>query len=459
MNSALSATAIFLETLGPSIYYLALGISFFESLAFIGLIVPSTALLIGAGFLVSWHFVRGEILLGAVVLGGLLGDIASFYLGSRGVEWFKPGNRLFKLEYLTRGKEFFARHGAKSIVFARFLSPLRPIIPFVAGLFDMSRSRFALYAFLGCIGSSVLYIGIGFVLGTLSDRSFLALTSLEHWLLGLGVIIVLGYLVRRFLFRRGKAVFAAIGSFIKATGSVMVRAAPVRLLLAKHQRLAMWLNARPHRYGCVFLGIGSSLVVPFFVVLPWLSDWLESPFVQTFDISVLSQWFAWRSSSSTFVALGWTFFGSPSVLCIITFLLLVWLVRAKKYLVALGGAVSMAGVAVTVMALKHLVERARPDAVIAVYQETSFSFPSGHAALSLTCFLFVGYVLCMRTPLWHRKVNIIFTAVCLALAVGLSRVFLGVHYPSDVIAGWIIGLGWFLLGIGLERVAYVRRTP
>lgn len=459
MNSALSTTAIFLETLGPSVYYLALGISFFESLAFIGLIIPSTALLIGAGFLVSWKFIRGDALLGAVILGGLLGDWVSFYAGSRGVEWFKPGNKIFKLEYLTRGKEFFARHGAKSIVFARFLSPLRPILPFVAGLFAMSRSRFGVYAFLGCIGSSVLYVGIGFALGTLSDSSVLALTHLEHWLLSLGAVLLFGYVLRRFLLYRGKAVFAALGSVTRAVGNLITRTAPVRLLLTKHRGLAMWLNAQPHRYGCILFTAGISLIIPFFLTLPWLLLWLESSLVQTFDITLLSQAFAARSPVSTLIALVVTSFGSPIALSVITLGVIGWLIRAKKYNTAVASAVTMAGAAGSVAVLKHLVERVRPDTIIAVYQETSFSFPSGHAALSLACFLVVSYLLAGQTPLWRRKVNIVSVAILFALLVGLSRVFLGVHYPTDVMAGWSIGMGWFLIGAGLERILYIRRAP
>jgi undecaprenyl-diphosphatase len=102
-------------------------------------------------------------------------------------------------------------------------------------------------------------------------------------------------------------------------------------------------------------------------------------------------------------------------------------------------------------ALKQLFQRARPDVVPHLREAMSLSFPSGHALQSAAVYLTLG-VLMMRFA--HRRLTKIYCMVVAGLAtvlVGLSRVYIGVHYPTDVIAGWLIGLSWALLWWTIER--------
>lgn len=102
-------------------------------------------------------------------------------------------------------------------------------------------------------------------------------------------------------------------------------------------------------------------------------------------------------------------------------------------------------------ALKQLFQRPRPDIVPHLREAMSLSFPSGHALQSAAVYLTLG-VLMMRFA--HRRITKIYCIAVAALAtvlVGLSRVYIGVHYPTDVIAGWLIGLSWALLCWTIER--------
>lgn len=94
--------------------------------------------------------------------------------------------------------------------------------------------------------------------------------------------------------------------------------------------------------------------------------------------------------------------------------------------------------------LKIGFDRPRPDLEQAARVFTP-SFPSGHAMLSAVTFLTLGALLTRANVEWREKLYFLALAVLLTIIVGLSRIYLGVHYPSDVIAGWCVGSAWALL--------------
>lgn len=95
---------------------------------------------------------------------------------------------------------------------------------------------------------------------------------------------------------------------------------------------------------------------------------------------------------------------------------------------------------VTVMLLKLAVARHRPDADAALTEAPGFSFPSGHSAGAIALYATLGFLLARELPGRGRAIAL-GTGIALAIGVGLSRVYLGAHYPTDVLAGWITGAG------------------
>jgi len=89
----------------------------------------------------------------------------------------------------------------------------------------------------------------------------------------------------------------------------------------------------------------------------------------------------------------------------------------------------------------------RPRPELAMYIEHSFSFPSGHATIAVAFYGFAGYLLMRFAPGWKRKVNILFATIFIIMAIGFSRIYLGVHYISDVWSGYLVGAIWLIIAI------------
>ena len=94
--------------------------------------------------------------------------------------------------------------------------------------------------------------------------------------------------------------------------------------------------------------------------------------------------------------------------------------------------------------LKMIFDRPRPDLALPSMRVFSSSFPSGHAVLSCVSYLIIGALVARRAPTARIRAYVMAVAIFFVLLIGTTRVYLGVHYPSDVLAGWSVGGAWVL---------------
>jgi undecaprenyl-diphosphatase len=137
-----------------------------------------------------------------------------------------------------------------------------------------------------------------------------------------------------------------------------------------------------------------------------------------------------------------TSLGSFTVVTLVTLGAIGYLLIDGKRAAALFVLTAVAGGAVLSELLKHVFARPRPDLVAHLVDVQTLSFPSGHAMLSAVTFLTLGALLTRVQSRKRLKAYLLSVAILLTLLIGASRVYLGVHWPTDVLAGWCAGAAW-----------------
>ena len=213
------------------------------------------------------------------------------------------------------------------------------------------------------------------------------------------------------------------------------------------------MHPPPNRItGLLIVGLALALCTLFF--LAWLSSEVIQGDTAHFDESVRTYVHQRATSALTFLLRGFTTIGSPWVLWPMVLLTFYSLWRADLRYEALVLGVSMAGAIVLENGLKLAFHRQRPSPFFGLGEPASYSYPSGHALFS---FCFYGTLTLLSMPHVHepaRRVAIWIAASMMIAVIGFSRVYLGVHYATDVIAGYAAALVWLIsvnIGFHLRR--------
>lgn len=215
----------------------------------------------------------------------------------------------------------------------------------------------------------------------------------------------------------------------------------------------------------VSLLVLAALLFGFFQV----ADEVSEGETHRFDSAVM---LALRSASNTSDPIGpwWlevmmrdiTSLGGTAVLTLVTVIAVLYLVIDRKAHAALLLAVSVGGGTVLSSLLKIGYQRPRPDLVSRLAEVHTLSFPSGHAMLSAVTYLTIGVLLARTSERRRVKSYIVGVCIALTLLIGASRVYLGVHWPTDVLGGWFVGSAWALfcwrVALALQRRGQVE-TP
>lgn len=435
-----------LASLGIWAYWVIGAAALLEAWFVTGVAMPGTLVVDAGGVLVQQGVIDFFDLVWFVAIGSFLGGEAGYWTGRlarRGLEehgWFT------RSAAYRRAETLFARHGGLAMVLGRFLGPVSGLVPLAAALAGMERRRFALWNIAGSLLFALTHISIGYFFGDVFTRLGPMVTRVAA--LGIGLVAVLAllwWLVIRV--ERMMPVVLSVGrSVVRAVGETPEIAA----WSARHPGLARFVA---HRFETGrFLGLPATFlgVVFLYILFVWAGgvfDFLTSdPIIQA-DERVAALIHAFWTPGALKLAAHVTALGDPRVVVALGALALGWLVLRGRRDLATGLATSVLGNLVSVMVLKHLFDRPRP--ALAYFAETSNSFPSGHAAISIAFWGMVFYVLWRTRRLGMVSASL--AAVTVAFTIGASRIYLIEHYMTDVANGWLVGGMWLVIGIAVAE--------
>ncbi len=444
------------ETLGAWTYLLVGFFAFAETGAFIGLVVPGETTMLLGGAVAGQGAIDIYLLIAIAWFAAWLGDTTSFFLGRRlGREFvMKHGPRVgISHERFEKVEDYFGRHGGKTIFIGRWISLVRAFAPFIAGSSGMGYRGFVPYSILGTGLWASLHILIGYFFSR-SIETAGHYAARGAFLLATLIALVIGtvYLVR---FLKVEANREKVVRWLEEH-----RLTAWMVELARRQEIRfLWDRVTPGgTFGLEFTSLMAALAVSLFVLVAYTvivsGDAGPTPGDET-AVEVV-EWM--QTGFLTSLAKVVTVFGSAGLtwaLAAVGAVLLAWRRRWVEFWVLLAG---MTITQVGIWEIKDAVDRPRPPEPLA--SSSGSSFPSGHAAHSVIyLWLAVTIVLRLR-PGMARATAVVVTGIVLTALVGLSRVYLNVHYLSDVNAGWALGAAAFSFCalVGLV-VSQVRQNP
>jgi undecaprenyl-diphosphatase len=198
---------------------------------------------------------------------------------------------------------------------------------------------------------------------------------------------------------------------------------------------------------------GFALAVIILAALGWLVTSPYKGIVSGFDNNIRYFMRQIQSPMWTTLLLTFTKLGSTLYLWIlggvagIAFLVLRWFRPLILFIIV------MAGQSVLHYGFKWLMARPRPQALIGYREVESFSFPSGHAIAALCMYGAIAWIVATRLENAAAKVGIAFSSAVLIFLIGMSRAYIGIHYPTDVLAGFVGGFVWFAAVTSTDRRA------
>ncbi|MBI1424140.1 MAG: phosphatase PAP2 family protein [Gammaproteobacteria bacterium] len=416
-----------------------------EALAFIGLLVPGAALMLAAGALIGAGAVDFWSIFAWAVGGAIVGDGLSYWIGHHYRERLQSLKILRRHpQWLERGTAFFQQHGGKSILLARFVGPVRPVIPVVAGMLGMSPLRFYLNNILSALAWAPAHLLAGMVVGASLVIAGQVATRLAIVLATLLIAVWLIIWLVRFIYTQIQP--HVIDWFIRLANSKWIAASPrVQGLFAD-----LYDPKRPPaRALIIWLGL---LVAAMWLFLGVAEDVLNHDPLVYAGQAIYHFLQQLRTPIGDMIMVGITEVGDVSVtlpLAVAVFGYLLWR-RAWRdgfyWLFALGFGL------ISVTIIKLVLKIPRP---VSLYSGSElYSFPSGHATMSTVIYgLLAVYIASSLRS--QRRWYVYAIAALLILAIAFSRLYLGAHWLADVTAGVALGT----IGVSLISIARERHHP
>ena len=415
--------------------------SFIESLAFVGILVPGIIILFGLGALISLGAMEMLPIWIWGSLGALAGDIVSYGLGRRyrshlAEMW--PFSRFPRM--LERGRDYFRVHGPKSVVIGRFIGPLRPVIPVTAGMMGLAPRRFLMVDIPACIAWTPAYLIPGMLFGA-------SLQVASEYAGRMSLVLIIAVVV---LWLTWWIIWTAYELLASRSARWLRHAIRWMRRHPVFRRIAGPLldSTQPEILSITMMGLLLVLIFWGMVMLMFLSPFSAHP--QSIDQAVQAYALALRNHIADPLMVALTQLSRLWVLIPTSMAVLLWLIGAGRQKAALHWLVAMGG-GMVIQLLAGWALRATP-----MLSEAGAKSPHDPSAALTLATVVLGYFAVMvarEIKRRKRKWPYVITGLLLSLLV-LSRLYLGLDWFSGALMGVALGMTWtFVVGIAYRQRA------
>ncbi|MEP7345754.1 MAG: bifunctional DedA family/phosphatase PAP2 family protein [Gemmatimonadaceae bacterium] len=425
-----------------------------------GIPLPGETALVTAAAFAALGRLDIYAVIAAAAAGAIVGDNAGYWLGrTGGIRLVQRFGRRVGLDErkLERVRGFFDRHGPKTVFIGRFVALLRSWAAVLAGVAHMPYGTFTLYNALGGVIWASLFGALGYAFGRNLPR-------LEHYLgqatLAVALLIAVGVasvIVGRWFHINQ----AGIAERVTQLWQRLTRAPRMADFQRRRPRLWAFVAARFTRGGYLGLHLTTGFLVSLAAL--WLfwgvtEDVIPHDPLTEFDLTLAESMHARTTPFGYTVFRAISLAGSPVTMAALGVVVGVLLGMRRERLILGGWVAAFIGADVLNWMLKHLIHRQRPAFADALLYGESFSFPSGHAMGALVGYGMLAYVLMsLLVHGWRGRFVVTVAVAGIVLAIGFSRLYLGVHYFSDVVGGYAAGVVWLAACISGIEVARRQR--
>ena len=437
--------------IGAWSYLLVGGLAFLETGAFVGLIAPGEFTVILGGAVAGQGEASVWLMIAITWFAAFAGDSVSFYLGARlGRDFLVRNGPRFRIteDRLTQVEEYFSNHGGKTILIGRFIGLVRALAPFIAGTSNMRYGAFAPYSILGTGIWATILVLIGYFA---SQNIGAASAIVGRTLIGFGILVGIAVGVT-LLFRW----FSKPENRRKAVEEMERRPClrPLVILARRFEPQLSFIRDRLTPGDGVGLELTSLLAtasVALFVLVAYWTIVAADPGPTPGDTTAYDISKSIETGWLTTIAKALTLLGSLEVTLAIAMVsgiaLLVIGRRIEFVVLVIGIAVSF----LLVPEIKDWVQRPRPPDPLV--DAGGWSFPSGHATHSVIYTWLAVTVAFRLVPKYSHRTIVIFAGLAVTAVVGLTRVYLRVHWLSDVSSGWALGVAALTIAGAFALVA------
>jgi len=435
------------------IYWLAFFAALIETILFVGLLIPGSTILLFLGAYATTGNVDILNLWGFAVAGAVFGDNVNYYLGKRyGKKWLLTGVWIFKPEHFNLAHVFFKKHGAKSIFLGRFIPTLKEVVPFVAGSAEMKSSHFFVWNVLGAMGWGLVWLSAGYLFAQSLNLAQLWLSRLGMLIVSIVLIALLLWFLQAQVIKYGSVIYDFSVSLWHSFYHAFQENEKVKSWKISHPKVMDFIQGRLDHSQfqgrtLTFLGLAFFYVLVLFAGI--IEDIISFDSIVFVDKSVAQLALAFREPDILQVFIWITELGNWQVTVPIAFIASLLFFIAKRWQLILPLSVSIIGSESFNYLGKLAFHRPRP--VEALLYEHSYSFPSGHATIAVAFYGFLGYIAIRHVAQWSTKVKLFFFTFVFIGLLGLSRIIVGVHYVSDIWAGYLVGSLWLIIAMSLTE--------